>query len=38
MDKVIDIRDCSAAYGDNEVLRSVSLTVEKGEFLIMIGP
>ncbi len=35
---MIDIRDCSAAYGDNEVLRSVSLTVEKGEFLIMIGP
>ena len=38
MDKVIDIRDCSAAYGDNEVLRGVSLTVEKSEFLIMIGP
>lgn len=38
MDKVIEIRDCSAAYGDNEVLHSVSLTVERGEFLVMIGP
>lgn len=38
MDKVIEIRDCLAAYGDNEVLHSVSLTVERGEFLVMIGP
>lgn len=38
MDKVIEIRDCTASYGDNEVLRGVSLTVEKGEFLVMIGP
>lgn len=38
MDKIIEIRDCTAAYGDNEVLCGVSLTVEKGEFLVMIGP
>lgn len=38
MDKIIEIRNCSAAYGDNEVLCGVSLTVEKGEFLVMIGP
>lgn len=35
---MIEIRDCLAAYGDNEVLHSVSLTVERGEFLVMIGP
>ncbi len=37
MNKAIEIRDCSAAYGDNEVLRHVSLAVEKGEFIVMIG-
>lgn len=37
MSKAIEIRDCSAGYGDNEVLRHVSLTVEKGEFIVMIG-
>ncbi len=38
MDKVIEIRNCSAGYGENEVLNHVSLTVERGEFLVMIGP
>lgn len=38
MDKIIEIRDCSAAYGDNEVLHRVSLDIEKGEFVVMIGP
>lgn len=38
MNKVIEIRNASAAYGDNEVLNGVSLTVAKGEFLVMIGP
>ncbi len=38
MDKVIEIRDCSAGYGENEVLAHVSLTVERGEFLVIIGP
>ncbi len=38
MDKVIEIRDCSAGYGEHEVLDHVSLTVERGEFLVIIGP
>lgn len=37
LNKVIEIRDCSAAYGNLEVLRHVSLTVEKGEFIVIIG-
>lgn len=38
MDKAIEIRDCSASYGENKVLDRISLTVEKGEFVVIIGP
>ncbi|MDE6608063.1 MAG: ABC transporter ATP-binding protein [Lachnospiraceae bacterium] len=38
MDKIIEIRNCTAVYGENEVLDQVSLTVEKGEFIVIIGP
>jgi len=38
LDKAIEIRDCSAAYGENKVLDCVSLMVEKGEFVVIIGP
>lgn len=38
MDKIIEIRDCTAVYGENEVLNQVSLTVGKGEFIVIIGP
>lgn len=38
MDHVIEISDCTAAYGDNEVLNKVSLNVERGEFIVVIGP
>lgn len=38
MNKAIEIRNVSAAYGDREVLRRISLVVEKGEFLVIIGP
>lgn len=37
MNKVIEMQNCTAAYGENEVLHQVSLTVDKGEFLVMIG-
>ncbi|MCI9065628.1 MAG: ABC transporter ATP-binding protein [Lachnospiraceae bacterium] len=32
------MRNVSAAYGDNEVLRQISLAVDMGEFLVIIGP
>lgn len=38
MYKVIEIQNCTAAYGENTVLREVSLAVEEGEFLVIIGP
>ncbi len=38
MHKVIEIQNCTASYGENTVLREVSLTVEEGEFLVIIGP
>lgn len=38
MDKIIEMRNCTAVYGENEVLDQVSLTVEKGEFIVIIGP
>lgn len=38
MSKAIEIRHCRASYGENEVLKDVSLAVEKGEFIVIIGP
>lgn len=38
MSKVIEIRNCRASYGENEVLHHVSLTVAKGELVVIIGP
>ncbi len=38
MSRAIEIRNVSAAYGSHEVLRRVSLDVERGEFLVIIGP
>ncbi len=38
MNKIIEIRNVKAAYGENEILKGVSLTVEKGEFIVIIGP
>lgn len=38
MSKVIELRNCTAAYGENKVLDHISMTVEKGEFIVLIGP
>ncbi len=38
MNKIIEVRNITAAYGENEILKGVSLTVEKGEFIVIIGP
>lgn len=38
MNRVVEIRNVSTAYGDQGVLRQVSFVVEKGEFLVIIGP
>lgn len=38
MSKTIEIKHCRASYGENEVLKDVSLAVEKGEFIVIIGP
>lgn len=38
MSEVIKIQDCTASYGEKEILSRVSLTVEKGEFVVIIGP
>ncbi len=35
---MIEIRNVTAAYGENEVLRQVSMTVNQGEFIVIIGP
>ena len=38
MDKLIELADISAAYGNKTVLKHVSLTVYAGDFLGIIGP
>ena len=38
MEKLIDIEHVTAAYGNKAVLRDISLTVWKGDFLGIIGP
>jgi ATPase subunit of ABC transporter with duplicated ATPase domains len=36
--KVLEIRDLSKSYGDKRVLENVSLTVQRGDRLAIIGP
>ncbi|MEH0021314.1 MAG: ABC transporter ATP-binding protein [Desulfobacter sp.] len=35
---MIDIKEMNAYYGDFHVLKNVSLTVEKGQIVVMLGP
>ena len=34
---VLDLKDVSMSYGDSAVLRDINLTVEEGEFLVLLG-
>ncbi len=38
MEKAIEIRDLCVSYGNNRVLENINLTVEKGEYLGIMGP
>ena len=37
MTKLLEVRDIDASYGDVQVLRGLSLTVEKGEIVTLLG-
>ncbi|KAB6716048.1 polar amino acid ABC transporter ATP-binding protein, partial [Roseobacter sp. TSBP12] len=36
--KFVDIRHAQKSYGDLEVLKDISLTVDRGEIVAIIGP
>ena len=38
MTALLDVRELSAGYGDHEILRGLSLRVEAGELVAVIGP
>src|SRR6056297_260991 len=35
---MIELHDVSFAYGDTTVLESVSLSIDDGEFVVLVGP
>ena len=35
---MIEYRNVKKYYGDKEIIRDVSFTVSKGEFVVIIGP
>ena len=35
---MIEYRDVRKSYGDKEIIRGISFTVEAGEFIVIIGP
>src|SRR5258708_19729949 len=35
---IIEVTDISFSYGNNEVLRSISLQIHKGDYLGIVGP
>ena len=37
-DKIIEIRNVNKSYGDKPVVKNVSLTIKRGEFVTLLGP
>ena len=37
-DKIIEIKNVNKAYGDKPVVKNLSLTIKKGEFVTLLGP
>lgn len=37
-DTVIDVKDLKKSYGDNEVLKGINFTVQRGSMLALLGP
>ena len=38
MDKIIEIKNLSKAFGDKKVLEDINLYIRRGEFLTLLGP
>ena len=38
MKKVLEINHCNKSFGDNEVLKDISLSVSEGQVVSIIGP
>ena len=38
MAAIVEVKDVHKSYGKNEVLKGISLDVEEGEVVVMIGP
>ena len=36
--KLLEINHCNKKFGDNEVLKDISLSVEEGQVVSIIGP
>ena len=37
-DKIIEIKNVNKSYGDKPVVKNVSLTIKRGEFVTLLGP
>lgn len=38
MTELIEFREVSKFYGDIQVLKNINLTIQKGDFFILVGP
>ena len=38
MTNIIELKNVSMTFGQNEVFKNINLTVQKGEVLVVIGP